>query len=258
MSKAQSLTLSCLAVAALLGLWTLASSLGWVSQFLLPPPGKVWNTFLTLLGNGKLGDHAAISFGRVLTGYGIAVIAALCLSLMMVASKALTAIIDPPLEFLRQVPPLALIPLMMLWLGIGEAQKVGIILLACFFPIFLGFRGGFTQVDPKLIEVGRAAGFSRLELLRRIAIPAALPSIIVGLRLGLGYGWRALVGAELIASSAGLGYMILDAQDLARTDIVLLGVLVIGTIGLITDWGLKALVRWRLPWIRQDLELGHG
>jgi len=146
----------------------------------------------------------------------------------------------------------------MLWLGIGETQKVGIIMLACFFPIFLGVRGGFSQVDPKLIEVGRAARFSRLELLWRIVLPAALPSAVIGLRVGLGYGWRALVGAELIASSAGLGYMILDAQDLARTDIVLVGVLTIGVIGILVDTGLKLLLRSLAPWMRNEVELGHA
>lgn len=242
----------------LLAIWYVASANSWVNAFLLPSPQRVWTTFVTLLGNGKLLDHTLVSLSRVGIGYSLAVLAALVLSLLMVSMKGFARFIDPLLEFIRQIPPLALIPLMMLWLGIGEAQKVSIIILACFFSIFLGFRGGLTQVDPKLIEVGRAAGFSRFELLRRIALPASLPSVIVGLRLGLGYGWRALVGAELIASSAGLGYMILDAQDLARTDIVLVGVFVIGTIGLITDWSLKAAVRKKLPWIRQDLELGHG
>lgn len=254
----KSFALSCSAAVALLGLWSLASYAGWVNGFLLPAPGRVWSTFSTLLLNGKLVDHTMVSLGRVGMGYGFAVLAALVFSLVMVASRRLSAIIDPPLEFLRQIPPLALIPLMMLWLGIDEVQKVSVIILACFFPIFLGFRGGFAQVDPKLIEVGKAAGFTRAQILRRIAIPGALPGIIVGLRLGLGYGWRALVGAELIASSAGLGYMILDAQDLARTDIVIVGVLVIGSIGLATDWTLKALVRRYLPWIRQDLELRNG
>ncbi|PZQ48118.1 MAG: ABC transporter permease [Rhodovulum sulfidophilum] len=244
--------------AAILALWAAASALGWVDPFLLPPPARVWTTFLQLLGNGKLAAHVEVSLLRVAAGYGIAVALALALSLLMSRAAVLDGILDPPLEFLRQIPPLAMIPLIMLWLGIGEAQKVGIIVLACFFPIFLGFRGGFAQADPKLIEVGRAAGFGRSEILRRIVIPAALPAIIVGLRIGLGYGWRALVGAELIASSSGLGYMILDAQDLARTDIVLVGVLVIGVIGLLTDGGLKFLVRRRLPWIRRELDLGQG
>lgn len=258
MRNSKQLFLAMLVFTGLLSLWATCSAMGLISPFLLPSPLAVWSSFLTLLGNGKLADHTGISILRVLTGYGLAILLAMAFSAMMASSRVFAALTDPPLEFLRQIPPLALMPLIMLWLGIGETQKVGIIVLACFFPIFLGFRGGFAQVDPKLIEVGYAAGFTRSELLRRIALPAALPAIVIGLRLGLGYGWRALVGAELIASSAGLGYMILDAQDLARTDIVMVGILVIGAIGLVTDAGLKAMVRWRLPWIRQDLELGNG
>jgi len=258
MNDSKRFSLAVLVFAGLFGLWAGASAMGLVSPFLLPSPLDVWKGFVGLVGNGKLADHTGISILRVLMGYALAIVLALALSLMMAASRVFAALADPPLEFLRQIPPLALMPLIMLWLGIGEAQKVGIIVLACFFPVFLGFRGGFAQVDPRLIEVGHAAGFPRRELLRRIALPAALPAIVIGLRLGLGHGWRALVGAELIASSAGLGYMILDAQDLARTDIVMVGILVIGAIGLATDAGLKALVRWRMPWIRQDLELGNG
>ena len=258
MLRLRPIVISSLALLCLFGLWWLAGALHWASAFLLPPPAKVWATFLSLCQSGKLQSHMLVSLGRVGGGFALALVSALVISIFVSNSKIFAAIIEPPLEFLRQLPPLALIPLMLLWLGIGEAQKLGIIVMASFFPIYLGFRGGFAQVDPKLIEVGRAAGFTRLALLRRIALPAALPSIITGLRLGLGYGWRALVGAELIASSAGLGYLILDAQDLARTDIVLVGVFVIGIIGVLTDNCLKALVRWRLPWIAQDLELGHG
>lgn len=238
--------------------WWAVSSAGLVNSFLLPSPARVWSTFITLLGNGKLVDHLLVSLSRVGAGYLLAALLALILSMLMTASRRLSAILNPPLEFLRQIPPLAVVPLTMLWLGIGETQKVGIIILACFFPIFLGFRGGFSQVDPKLIEVGRSARFTKGELLWRIVLPGALPAAVVGLRIGLGYGWRALVGAELIASSAGLGYMILDAQDLARTDIVLVGVLTIGVVGLIVDLGLKLIIRRLAPWIRADLELGNA
>lgn len=238
--------------------WWVLSATNSVSAFLLPPPWRVWSAFVSLVGSGKLLDHVSISMQRVGTGYVIAIVAALTMTLIMAMARPVRQVLDGPLEFLRQIPPLALVPLTMLWLGIGEAQKVGIIILACFFPIFLGIRGGFAQVDPKLIEVGRAARFSRVELLWRIVLPAALPSTVVGLRVALGYGWRALVGAELIASSAGLGYMILDAQDLARTDIVLVGVLTIGIIGILVDIGLKFVLRLSAPWIRDEVQLGQS
>lgn len=242
----------------ILAIWWALSATNAVNAFLLPPPWRVWSTFTTLAGNGKLLDHILISMSRVGMGYVIAVCAAFIITLLMITVRPVASLLDGPLEFLRQIPPLALVPITMLWLGIGEAQKVGIIILACFFPIFLGVRGGFAQVDPKLIEVGRAARFSRAEILWRIVVPAALPSTVVGLRIALGYGWRALVGAELIASSAGLGYMILDAQDLARTDIVLVGVLTIGIIGVLVDSGLKIVLRNLAPWMREEVELGNA
>ena len=252
-------TISTMAVfGGLLALWALVSALGWVNAFLLPPPARIWSAFLELSASGRLWDHLLVSLGRVGAGYLLAAALALSLGVLVVSIPGMARIVDPLLDFLRQVPPLALMPLALLWLGIGEAQKLGIIVLSCFFPIFLGLRGGFAQVDPRLIEVGRAAGFGRAEILRRIAIPAALPAVVVGMRLGLGYGWRALVGAELIASSAGLGYMILDAQDMARTDIVLVGVLMIGLIGLVSDWLLRRAVGWWMPWIRQEMAMGNG
>lgn len=238
--------------------WAVCAQQGWVNAYLLPAPWTVWSSFVELGANGKLLQHTAISLQRVASGYLMAVGVALVVSVLMAASRRFARLVEPPLEFLRQIPPLALMPLAILWLGIDEAQKVSIIVLACFFPIYLGFRGGFAQVDPKLIEVGRMSGFSRWQLLRRIVLPGALPAVMVGLRLGLGYGWRALVGAELIASSSGLGYMILDAQDMARPEVVLVGILVIGSLGLLADWGLKRWVQWRFPWMRQNLELGHG
>lgn len=246
------------AFAVIVAAWALSSQMGWISPFLLPQPLTVWESFLKLLANGKLISHTGISLQRVMYGYVLAAALALLISALMSSARWFTKLVEPPLEFLRQIPPLALIPLAILWLGIDEAQKISIIVMACFFPIYLGFRSGFSQVDPKLIEVGRMGGLNRLQLLRRIVLPGSLPAIVVGLRLGLGYGWRALVGAELIASSAGLGYMILDAQDMARPDIVLVGIVVIGCLGLLADWGLKKLVHWRFPWMRQNLELDRG
>lgn len=244
--------------AAVLGLWWLASALDWVNAFLLPSPGKVANTLVDLGQSGALSRHALVSMQRVVLGYGIAVMAAILLAVAFSRSSALRGLLDPLLEFLRQIPPLALMPLLMLWLGIGEMQKVGIIVLSCFFPIFLGVRGGIAQVDRKLVEVGKVCGLGQSEIMRRIVLPSSLPSIVVGLRIGLGYSWRALVGAELIASSAGLGYLIVDAENLARTDIVLAGILVIGVIGLAADQLLKWAVGRVAPWLASDLEMARA
>ncbi|MGU3575405.1 ABC transporter permease [Brucellaceae bacterium C25G] len=239
---------------SVLVLWWLASTFGWVNAFLLPSPVKVMKTLIELAQSGTLKKHTLISMQRVGLGYAGAVFIAITLAVLFSFSHFFRRLLDPLIEFMRQVPPLALMPLLILWLGIGEAQKVGIIILACFFPIFLGVRGGIEQVDHKLIEVGKVAGLNRAEIMWRIILPCSLPAIVIGLRIGLGYSWRALVGAELIASSAGLGYLIVDAENLARTDIVLVGILVIGIIGLIADMILKKLIGFCAPWLKKDLE----
>lgn len=239
-------------------LWWAASAFGWINAFLLPSPQKVARTLIELAQSGALTKHTLVSLQRVALGYGMAVAIAVPLAVVFAFSTLVRNLLEPLLEFLRQIPPLALMPLLMLWLGIGETQKVGIIILACFFPIFLGVRGGIAQVDTKLIEVGRVCGLSRSDIMRRIVLPSSMPSLVVGLRIGLGYSWRALVGAELIASSAGLGYMIVDAENLARTDIVLAGILVIGVIGLLADLALKASIARAAPWLATDLEMARA
>lgn len=241
-----------------LAIWHVGSASGWINSFLLPAPGTVCETLIELAGSGVLAKHTLISVQRVAVGYALAIAAAVPFALLFSLSRTLRRTIEPLLEFLRQIPPLAMMPLLILWLGIGEAQKIGIIVLSCFFPIFLGVRGGIAAVDRKLIDVGTVYGFTPAENLLRIVLPSALPAIVVGLRIGLGYSWRALVGAELIASSAGLGYMIVDAENLARTDIVLAGILVIGVLGLASDQLLRSVIRRKAPWLAGDLEMARA
>lgn len=243
---------------SVIAVWWMASAFGWVNAFLLPSPLKVIHTLKELGQSGELSRHTFISMQRVGLGYAFAVLSAIILAAVFSMSAFIRHILDPILEFMRQIPPLALMPLLMLWLGIGELQKVGIIILACFFPIFLGVRGGIAQVDAKLLEVGKVCGLSKMAILWRIVLPSSLPAIVIGLRIGLGYSWRALVGAELIASAAGLGYLIVDAENLARTDIVLAGILVIGIIGLIADQLLKRLIARIAPWLKSDLEMARA
>ena len=246
------------AFALILAAWWIASHGRLVTPFLLPTPETVLSAAAAMAIDGTLWSNALVSIGRVLFGFGLATLTAIPLAVVFALRPRLHAFIEPPLEFLRQTPPLALIPLLILWLGIGEAQKVGVIVLACFFPIFLGTMGGLAQVDPRLIEVGRVYGLGPAAIVRRIILPAAAGSIVTGLRLGLGHSWRALVGAELVAASSGLGYLIVDAQNLARTDIVLVGVLVIGILGLLAEIATRALIRRLMPWVRQQPELGNA
>ncbi|CAH1670205.1 ABC transporter permease [Chelatococcus asaccharovorans] len=245
-------------IAAFAVAWWQASARGLVSGFLLPTPQTVLLTGWELVGDGTLAGHVAVSIVRIVAGYVIATALALPLAFLFGVSPAAQRAFEPVLEFLRQIPPLAMMPLLILWLGIGETQKIGIIVLACFFPIFLGALGGIAQCDPKLVEVGRACALSRGSILRRIVLPAALPAIVIGLRIALGQGWRALVGAELVASAAGLGYMIVDAEQLARTDIIIVGIFVIGGLGLLADFGMRRLIARTAPWLRQRTEITHA
>ena len=161
------------------------------------------------------------------------------------------------LEFIRHIPPIACIPMLILWLGIGEASKIAVIILAAFFPIFLNTLDGVINCDKKLLEVGDIFGFSEKDKFFKIILPSAMPSVIVGMKLGLGYSWRALIGAELIAASSGIGYMIMDAEQLSRPDIIIVGIITIGLLGYIIDllffslttrlpnWNKKGTKAWR-------------
>lgn len=157
------------------------------------------------------------------------------------------------MEVFRHVPPLSLIPLLILWFGIGEVPKAIVIILASFFPIYLNMDDGFRRCDPKLLEVGRILGMNRWTQLRKIRLPAALPGILTGMKVGMGYSLRAIIGAEMIAADSGLGYLILDAQAMSRSDKVIIGILTIGALGLVLDGAFTLLTWLCLPWERRRL-----
>ncbi len=236
-------------ILGLLALWQLASASGWVSPYLLPSPRRVALALLHAGVRGDLGRHVAASLLRVAEGFGITVCLALPLAVLASFAPRLTAAFSPLLTFLRNIPPLALIPLLILWFGIGEASKLALIVLTSFFPVFLGAVTGLGGVDPRLVEMGRSLGFSRLRILQRIMLPESLPSLLNGLRLGLGFSWRAIIGAEMIAAASGLGYWILDAEEMARIDVVFAGIIVIGGLGILLDRAAYWAVLHGLPWI---------
>ncbi|HWR39243.1 MAG TPA: ABC transporter permease, partial [Patescibacteria group bacterium] len=222
-----------------------------VSPFILPPPSQVGETGLKLLESGALLKHLGISCYRVLSGFTLTFLVAFPLAMILGLNRRVEPYIQPILEFVRHIPPLACIPLLILWFGIGEASKLAVIIMAAFFPVFLNTLSGIAQCDGKLLEVGKVFGLSPWDRFRRIVLPASLPSIIVGMRLGLGYSWRALIGAELVAASAGIGYMILDAEQISRSDIVLIGIFTIGTIGYIIDYVFLKLTGFGMPWAKR-------
>ncbi len=219
----------------LLLLWWLLGKWGALNTFLTPPPEAVWEAALEGLASGEIWTHVGVSLARVFVGFALTVACALPLAVLLYFRPLFERVLRVPLEFVRITPPLAMIPLLILWLGIGEGSKLAIIVLASFFPIFLNAMDGLRGTDKHLLEMAKTIDLTPWETFRHVLLPSALPSVITGLRLGFGYSWRALIGAELIAAASGLGYMILDAEELARTDRVFLGILLIGGLGYVFD-----------------------
>jgi sulfonate transport system permease protein len=232
--------------------WTGGSLSGLFNVYLIPPPWKVAQTAWKLILNGVLFRHIATSFSRVIIGFTVTICLAFPMGLLVGLHKSSRAIWEPPLNFIRHIPPLATIPILILWFGIGESAKLTIIVLSAFFPVFLNTASGVANCDPKLVEVGKVLGYRPIDRLIRIILPAALPSILVGLQLGIGYSWRALVGAELLAAASGLGYMIIEAEQLSRPDAVIVGIFTIGLLGLLIDVVFDYFSNRLMPWRREE------
>ncbi|MDR2452278.1 MAG: ABC transporter permease [Candidatus Accumulibacter sp.] len=220
--------------------WQALADSGWVSAYLLPAPLTVLDTFFRLYASGKLTLHVHSSLFRVFWGFTASCLIAFLLALLVCRFRPLEELLTAPLALLRMIPPLAMVPLLILWLGIGHATQITIIVLASFFPIFLNSCAGLRRVTAAQRELANSLHLGWRRYYRYVLLPAATPSIVTGVRLAFGYSWRALIGAELIAASSGLGYLIIDAQGMQRTDEVIVGILTIGLIG----WLLDQLFSW--------------
>lgn len=215
--------------------WYVICRMELFSAYVLPPPEKVLNSFWNMWISGEIFEDVYISMTRVLRGFVIAFGLAFLLGMLRVVFPASGPYFEYLVQFFRNVPPLSMIPLLILWCGIGETTKTAIIVLASFFPMYLNVVKGFTGCDRKLLEVGDMFDYSKKEKFFKIILPYASADILVGMRIGLGYSWRAIIGAEMVAASTGLGHMILFAQQMSRTDKVIVGILVIGIVGYATD-----------------------
>jgi ABC-type nitrate/sulfonate/bicarbonate transport system permease component len=218
---------------------------------MMPPPTAVISAAADLIARGVLLTHILDSLKRVLLAVGAAAVLGVPLGLAMGWSKRFRATVDPLLEFIRPIPPLAWIPLSILWFGIGDVQIVYIIFLAAFFPVVLNSLAGARDVDTYLLRAGLSLGARPRELFLTVVLPAALPHIFTGIRIGLGIGWMALVAGELVAAPSGLGYMINNARTLFRSDYILLGMVLIGALGLVLDYLMRQAARFAMPWHRQ-------
>ncbi|MCS7060677.1 MAG: ABC transporter permease [Anaerolineae bacterium] len=214
----------------------------------LPSPTQVLHTAAELAAGGDLTRHVSASIGRVLSGFIIGASLALLVAVAVGLSKTVERAFDPTLQAVRNVPSLAWVPFLLLWMGIGETPRITLIAIGAFFPVYVNLVSGIRNVDRKLVEVGYVFGLSRADLVRRIIVPAALPYLLTGLRVGLGQAWLFLVAAELIASVSGLGFMLIDGQNNARPDIMLVAILTLALLGKLSDSLLRAVERRALAW----------
>ena len=199
-------------------------------------------------GGAALWEHVAASLVRVFGAFFLACAIAIPIGIGMGVNRLLRGIFDPPIEFYRPIPPLAYLPLTIIWLGIGEPQKIVLIFLAIFAPMALSTRAGVRSVAIEQIHAAYSMGASRAQIIRHIILPAALPEILTGMRIGIGFGWTTLVAAEMVAATAGLGYMVLSASEFLVTEVVILGILIIGAIAFVFDLGMRWLERNLVPW----------
>lgn len=231
-------------IALILFLWWLAARMKVWNAYLLPAPSKVVTTFFSMLRKGEIAQAVLISLRRVLSGFSISFTLAFLCALVSTYKPGAAEYFRYLGNFFRNVPPIAMISLLILWFGLGETPKLIIIILASFFPMTMNIATGFAQCDSRLLEVGKSLNFSKLRLFFRITLPASRMNILTGIRIGMGYSWRALIGAEMFAAAAGLGYMIVFAQQMSRSDKVIIGILLIGMIGAVTDAALRFLIEW--------------
>jgi sulfonate transport system permease protein len=232
----------------LLALWQLVTALGVFEPSQLPAPADVLAAAGELAGRWELPEHVLISVQRVLLGFAAGAVLATLLGAAVGLSRRAEELLEPTLQALRAIPSLAWVPLLVLWMGVDEGPKVTLVAIGAFFPVYTTFVAGIRQIDRKLVEVGYAYGLEGAALARQVLLPAALPSLLTGLRIGLAQGWLFLVAAELIAASRGLGFLLVDGQNTGRADIIVLSIVLLALIGKATDSLIQRLERRLLHW----------
>ena len=234
--------------AALVAFWQVAAQAGWLSSRILPEPWQVLTAFWSLAESGELWSHLRTSLWRAAVGFGIGAGLGLLLGLLNGSSRRAETLLDTTLQMIRNIPALALIPLVILWFGIDETAKLFLLAVGVFFPVYLNTFHGIRSADQGLIEMARSYGLSGWALYRDVILPAALPSILVGVRFSLGLVWVLLIVAETISAQSGIGYMTMNAREFLQTDVVLVGILLYALLGKAADLAARALERHFLRW----------
>jgi sulfonate transport system permease protein len=235
--------------------WELIVWLGYSNGRLVPPPSRVFETIVDLAKSGELSRHIVATLTRVVVGFGLGVIAGTIMGAISGYWALARRLIDPTVQALRAIPSIAWVPLFILWLGIFETSKVALIAVGVFFPVYLGVMGAILSVDRKIVEVGRTFRLSGFAMIRRILLPAVLPAYVVSLRVGLGLGWMFVVAAEFMGASEGLGYLLIDGQQLGKPAQILAAIVIFAVLGKLTDWlievGAAPFLRWQDAFSKQ-------
>ncbi len=250
--QGDSLGISAAVIGGLIFVWWLVTWAGWIKPLFLPSPKEVIGAFLDVLQNGFTGssfwEHTWVSTARVFGAFLLACVVGIPLGIAMGMSPVARGIFDPPIEFYRPIPPLAYLPLMIIWFGIEETSKVLLIFLSVFAPVALGARAGVKSAAIEQIHAAYSFGATRWQVIRMVILPSAMPEIITAMRIGIGFGWTTLVAAEMVASTAGLGYMVLSASKFLQTATVIMGIVVIAAIAYAFDHLMRWVERKVVPW----------
>ncbi|MEI7514732.1 MAG: ABC transporter permease subunit [Betaproteobacteria bacterium] len=251
--QGSSAVISAVTITAFFAIWFAATNLGWIKPIFLPSPQATFQQFyeyLTGAANDKpLWQHFVASLLRVFSAFLLACLIAIPVGIAMGMSRFWRGIFDPPIELLRPLPPLAYLPLIIIWFGIDELPKVLLIYLSCFAPLAMAARSGMRSASQEQMNAAYSMGASYSQVIWHVVLPAAMPEILVGMRIAIGFGWSTLVAAEMVAANVGLGQMVLNASNFLRTDIVVMGIIVIGSVAFAFDllmrWVEKKVVPWR-------------
>jgi len=251
--EGSSTLISVVTVAGLLVLWWVATHMGWIKDLFLPTPERIITSFGDawrgdIQGGRPLSEHFWYSLYRVFAAFVLAVVTAVPVGVGMGVSRIARGIFDPPIEFYRPLPPLAYLPLIVIWFGIDETAKIVLIYLACFAPLAMAARAGVRSVTIEQINAAYSMGASKWQVIAHVIIPAAMPEILTGMRIAIGFGWTTLVAAEMVAATQGLGQMVLNASNFLRTDVVIMGIFVIGGVAYLFDLLMRYVERLVVPW----------
>ena len=252
LGEGRSTLISVASMTGLFALWWLATHFRWLPPLFLPTPEivftRLYESAMGQLTDAPLATHFGWSMFRVFTAFLAACLTAIPIGIAMGVSRIARGVFDPPIEFYRPLPPLAYLPLIVIWFGIDEMSKVLLIYLACFAPLAMSARAGVRSVSQEQIQAAYSMGASKWQVIAHVIIPGAMPEILTAMRISIGFGWTTLVAAEMVAATHGLGQMVLNASNFLRTDIVIMGIVVIGAIAYLFDLLMRYVERLVVPW----------